>query len=224
MSIYLGNTEIGQIYLGNTEIAEAYLGSTKVFDGGGSILPEGYTQVEHITSPHGKTPYILAGVNAGNSLEFELKYSDPLTFTGQYGGAILGGRNYSGNNDFQLTNYNGGMLRTGGSSSPSFSITANMVNECSLHGNTFIWNGSSYTVTRSMTVGIPIWIFGLNQLTGSAANQFSDGTLYYLKLWSGGNLVRDFIPCLKEDGNEYGLFDLVGRTFYGSSNSDKFTL
>lgn len=31
MSIYLGNTEIGDIYLGNTKIAEAYLGSTKVY-------------------------------------------------------------------------------------------------------------------------------------------------------------------------------------------------
>ena len=35
MSIYLGNTEIGQIYLGSTEIGEAYLGSTKVFEAGG---------------------------------------------------------------------------------------------------------------------------------------------------------------------------------------------
>lgn len=35
MSIYLGNTEIGQIYLGSTEISEAYLGSTKVFETGG---------------------------------------------------------------------------------------------------------------------------------------------------------------------------------------------
>ena len=35
MSIYLGNTEIGQIYLGNTEISEAYLGSTKVYEAGG---------------------------------------------------------------------------------------------------------------------------------------------------------------------------------------------
>lgn len=34
MSIFLGNTEIGQIYLGSTEIATAYLGSTKVFDAG----------------------------------------------------------------------------------------------------------------------------------------------------------------------------------------------
>lgn len=40
MSIYLGNTEIGQIYLGNTEIATAYLGSTKVYEAGSpSPLP-----------------------------------------------------------------------------------------------------------------------------------------------------------------------------------------
>lgn len=32
MSVYLGNTEIGQMFLGSTEIGQAYLGSTKVWE------------------------------------------------------------------------------------------------------------------------------------------------------------------------------------------------
>lgn len=46
MSIYLGNTEIGQIYLGSTEISEAYLGGVKVFDGGSTPpTPKEYVDV-----------------------------------------------------------------------------------------------------------------------------------------------------------------------------------
>lgn len=42
MSIFLGNTEIGQIYLGSTEISEAYIGDAKVFDAGGGGVVGGY--------------------------------------------------------------------------------------------------------------------------------------------------------------------------------------
>lgn len=40
MSVYLGNTEIGQMYLGGTEIAQAYLGSTKVYEAGSPPPPQ----------------------------------------------------------------------------------------------------------------------------------------------------------------------------------------
>jgi len=48
MSLYLGNTKLGQIYLGSTRISEMYLGSTKIF----SAAPVQY-------------PYLLMEFNSG---------------------------------------------------------------------------------------------------------------------------------------------------------------
>ncbi len=60
MSIYLGNTEIGQIYLGETEISKAYLGSDLIFESGGSPTPPTplpyNAQVEYLQG--GSAPYI----------------------------------------------------------------------------------------------------------------------------------------------------------------------
>ena len=48
------------------------------------------------------------------------------------------------------------------------------------------------------------------------------GKTYYLKLWSDGELVRDFIPCNRISDEKAGLYDVVGKTFYPSTSSDEF--
>ncbi len=43
-----------------------------------------------------------------------------------------------------------------------------------------------------------------------------DGTrCYYLRIWQGGALVRDFIPCVNDSG-VVGLYDAVHAKFYGN--------
>lgn len=66
MSMYLGNTKIGQMYLGSTEIAEAYLGSAKVYQ----KLPYD-AQVEYLES--NGTQYIDTGVNLKLDDYFEIE-------------------------------------------------------------------------------------------------------------------------------------------------------
>lgn len=46
--------------------------------------------------------------------------------------------------------------------------------------------------------------------------------LYYLKLWDGDTLVRDFVPCTNPQGIA-GLYDKVSQTFYGPANGGAFT-
>lgn len=48
------------------------------------------------------------------------------------------------------------------------------------------------------------------------------GRTYYVKIWNNGKIVRDFVPCISPS-NEYGMYDLVSRRFFGSNNSYKFT-
>ena len=48
------------------------------------------------------------------------------------------------------------------------------------------------------------------------------GKIFALTILNGGNLIRDFVPCVDPVGN-VGLYDLVGRQFYGNAGTGVFT-
>lgn len=50
----------------------------------------------------------------------------------------------------------------------------------------------------------------------------STATITYAKMWQGGKLVRDFVPCVK-DGVGY-LYDRVGGEFYDNKGTGSFRL
>ena len=56
---------------------------------------------------------------------------------------------------------------------------------------------------------------------GSIAEQLS-GKLYYAQLYSGDSSIRDFLPCKNASG-AVGLYDLVGKQFYGNAGTGTFT-
>lgn len=54
------------------------------------------------------------------------------------------------------------------------------------------------------------------------AKFFSAMRVYSCQIYDNGTLVRDFVPCINASG-EVGLYDLVGRKFYGSAGTGTFT-
>ena len=50
----------------------------------------------------------------------------------------------------------------------------------------------------------------------------SPGIIYACQIYDDGALTRDFIPCRDTMGN-VGLYDLVGKQFYGNAGSGAFT-
>ena len=46
--------------------------------------------------------------------------------------------------------------------------------------------------------------------------------LYYCRIFDGDTLLRDYIPCINASG-AVGLYDLVGRQFYGNAGTGAFT-
>ena len=50
----------------------------------------------------------------------------------------------------------------------------------------------------------------------------SPGIIYACQIYDDGALTRDFIPCRDKMGNA-GLYDLVGKQFYGNAGSGAFT-
>ena len=47
--------------------------------------------------------------------------------------------------------------------------------------------------------------------------------MYYLKIWNGETLIRDFVPVYNNVINQAGLYDTVGEKFYYSLGSNAFT-
>lgn len=73
---------------------------------------------------------------------------------------------------------------------------------------------STFTVKQNMV------LMALNR--NGNISEYLTGKLYYVKLYSGTTLVRDFIPCEDSTG-EVGLWDNVTGTFYQNAGTGSFT-
>ena len=64
-------------------------------------------------------------------------------------------------------------------------------------------------------------------LLGSTPTSKTNGTigkLYSCPMYVGGEAVRDFVPCFRQEDSAVGLYDLVGGLFYpNSTNTGEFT-
>lgn len=230
MSIYLGNTEIGQIYLGSTEISEAYIGGTKVFEkGGGSILPSGYTQLEYLENALGKSAYFNTGLKTSNTFGFEVDamFYDTFDTTNH---SLFGGRYADKNRDVTLCTYTStsancnGQLRTGGS---SMQTDANLAQDvrftASFIEGVFITStGINKNVSYSGNHNCNVNVFCQGSLNNTNPINNAHGRIYSLKFYNGSTLVRDFVPCI-DPNDVYGMYDLVNNVFYGSAAEDAFT-
>lgn len=86
-------------------------------------------------------------------------------------------------------------------------------------GTTFSYTSNKTKATKTRTsgtslVGKNIWLF-------SSTDDGVVAKVYYLKIYDGETLVRDFIPFVTQDG-ECGLYDNVTKQFYGNSGSGTF--
>lgn len=80
-------------------------------------------------------------------------------------------------------------------------------------------NGTTSSATR--TSGKPLenktmLLFARSTITDGVSIR-----LYYLKIYDGGTLIRDYLPYVTEDG-EYGLYDKVTKQFYGNITNGVF--
>ena len=57
---------------------------------------------------------------------------------------------------------------------------------------------------------------------GNVDSQRGKMAIYSCQIYDNGTLVRDFVPCINGSG-EVGLYDLVGKQFYGNAGTGVFT-
>ena len=74
------------------------------------------------------------------------------------------------------------------------------------------------TSTRSSAY--PWFLLDVN--TAGSPRKSGEFDLYFCKIYDGGALERDYIPC-KSPSGEIGLYDLTDDQFYGNAGSGSFT-
>ena len=188
-------------------------------------LPKNFREVEYLESSG--TQYIDTGWSpASNDLrvKFRTKSMSSPSATAVCGAEkngitprwvfILYGQNTDTTKTFPLTgdwnNNANGFTFTSGSvleidwttSSTSTTITDKV-------------SGTTYTKTFGSTINYPNNNITL-KLFQNANNQKSSIQLNYYKIWDGGNLVRDFVPCL-DNNNIPCMYDKVeGKAYYNA--------
>ena len=109
-----------------------------------------------------------------------------------------------------------------------FALDLNVIYQISNNKNVItVYNESTETsnsitaTNNTFTCQYTMYYFGVNQQNVLAAT--TKGKLYYLKIYNGETLVRDYIPMYKISTDTYGLWDRVEEKFYTSPNGVKFT-
>ena len=186
---------------------------------GGSVLPEGYKQLEYIKST--ETQYINTGFTPNQDTRVLVDIIFPGT-TVATSKAVFGSRQTLASKSFTFYSYNGHYSTTYNTADnqcyPELIETRFLVDK---NKNEITVNGTLYEQSYGVFSGQgPLYLFAINN-NGSVFAQ-GEVFLYSCKIYDNETLVRDFVPCKNPD-LAIGLYDLIGKTFYGNSGSGAFT-
>lgn len=198
------------------------------------VLPADYQRVEYVESTG--TQYINTGVkvSTNNKIIMDLQFTD-TTYQQINGGYYIyraSGTSYTIRNDIGVGSTD--MFFMGASST---SITTNVTADTNRHifmVNATTGEWSIDNVSGSVTpdshsdyeVTLLIGARSGRNVNGRvlAPATYCEEKIYNVKIYTSGNLVRDFIPCYRKIDNVAGLYDVVNDVFYTNSGSGSFTV
>lgn len=221
MSVYLGNTEIGQMFLGSTEIGQAYLGSTKVWEKGGITPPQPSlpydAEIEYLQSSG--TQFVDTGVIPNSETGIYIKVTK-LNTQDTY---MCGLRDTTGNTRWCIGNY---PYYGYGTYLKSHSVNAYTTYTAYLN----YLNNKKFSVpdygddvnlpTLSFTPSSNIRLFGSAGVSGSYSKWA--GRMLACKISQGSDVIMDFIPV--RVGQVGYMYDKVSGQLFGNTGSGNFTL
>ena len=184
----------------------------------GGRLPSGYTELLYIESTG--TQWIDTGITPTQDYTLYTK----AAFLGSSGTNVLGTRNSSNDttNRFGIISFGASSLF--GAFYGANSVTGKAVDqnphEFSIGPDGFTMDEETVSVQQTnFSCSYPIILFGFNN--GANGIVGSEEKVYSCKIYSDGQLVRDFIPCIDPDGI-IGLYDKETAIFYQNSGSGIF--
>ena len=187
-------------------------------------LPVGYTRLAYIQSSG--TQYVDTGFKPKNTTKVTVDFqvtTQPASHL-----IIFGCRtSYSSDDQFVL-GYTGhkspAVWRSDfGSSQVSFPSTLPWSTriiatqngpDCTLNGISEKNSSAAFSSTHNL--------FLLANNDNETVAGFISAKLYACQIYDNGTLVRDFVPCVNASG-AVGLYDLVGKQFYGNAGTGTFT-
>lgn len=192
----------------------------------GSRLPTGYTELVYIQSSG--TQYIATLFKPNQNTKVVCTVSgyskDTSSATNLFGcrtstsASDMFSFNISGSTCYRSDFYNS---RVNFSSSIAYTGIMTVTkdkNSCTIESG-----GVSTTVSNAsgtFSCAYDMYILGENR--GGAVHTPPSIKLYSCQIYDNGTLVRDFVPCIKDDG-KVGLYDIVGKQFYGNAGTGVFT-
>ena len=187
-------------------------------------LPSGYKRLEYIQSTG--TQYIDSGFIPNGETAVEVAFESAViasAISGNY--PVYGASADYNSNAFELWSLGKGFCIYGSQAYKSgFGLSANVKYISKQAKNVLEINNQTLNFTKQ-TFSAPynLLIFATHRNSGITIS-CSDAKLkiYFLKIYDNGTLVRDFIPCQKQDGT-VGLWDDVNSVFYGNAGTGTFT-
>ena len=185
----------------------------------GSRLPSGYTELAYIQSSG--TQYIDTGFNpnqdTGITIDYEMVGTSNQYLFGcrgtKWGDAMFCCSSLDG--DTTLQDQYGAEYKNTTVSAKARRFFEKSKSITSVDGTEI----SSFS-SQTFQTPVSLYLFAAN-FNGSITMKASE-KLYSCKIYDNGTLIRDYVPCINASG-EVGLYDLVGKQFYGNSGTGVFT-
>lgn len=184
----------------------------------GSRLPSGYTELAYIQSSG--TQYIDTGFKPNNNTRvvMELLYTGSESISNEFGAW-----NSSNNASFIcLTTGKNNLYPFYGNTSKQVSANRTVRHTVDMDKNVVKMNGTTMITFNQMSFQCiyPMFLCCFNN-AGVTTNMTSM-RIYSCQIYDNDALVRDFVPCINASG-KVGLYDLVGKQFYGNAGTGVFT-
>lgn len=177
------------------------------------LLPSGYTELAYIQSSG--TQYIDSGLKPNQNMRVVVKLS-----TSETGSHTVFGADLSWTDDgFAL---GVGFTHYGKETGTISGLNNGSPHEVDFNKNIISMDGSTVLTMGASTFSIPynLVLFADNRAGG--IGEKTTMALYYCRIFDGDTLLRDYIPCINASG-AVGLYDLVGRQFYGNAGTGMFS-
>lgn len=182
-------------------------------------LPTGYTEVEYVHAAQGKTCCMRPGVVQSAKLVVIVDIEPIFDTSEEIPGYIF--ISYYSNHTFTAQWTKKGILGEIGYSSTSAPKVIN--NDPTQRRIVLKMDASNRTA--SIDSGAAVSVANGSALYSSSANLFLPGSnmaasknpvkLYSCKIYNGGTIVRDLVPCTNQSGVA-GMYDLIESNFYPS--------
>ena len=203
------------------------------------ILPAGYTELEYIESSG--TQYIDTGVSLRDYdqnlfITLDTYFESSPTAVGTQGLNYSGASGYYWHSFPEQDTSSYYMQCSAGSWSTFTSvygsrvtITSNSKTAKFTIGDQTMTSGSSSFINAATAAGSSnngnLYLFAANDWYTDSAADFMYGERIYSCTFSNATteeLIRDFVPCLRESDGEIGLYDYVTGTFFTNQGTGEF--